>query len=384
MDIYKKTFKEINKFFQINLRKENCIEDIFDILEEITECKSAYIFYMYPDGIKAEYTRNSELQDNNFKSIEEIKFDSTKFLCADLKLEGTSFAKLLITREKEFNPDEKTIFATVSEIISNLIKNIELNNIISLQVKAQQESIIELNKAYKTIEKQNKKILKADKVKSNFLANISHELRTPLNSIIGFSDLLAANCTGTLNSKQAEYANDIKVSGLNLLGMINEILDMAKIESGTVQLNRSNFDIKNAITEVINIINPLALKKNIEIIRSVNAFAINADYQKLQQILFNLLSNAIKFTPENGKIYIETSQNHSNIMIKIKDTGIGIPSKYHKRIFNKFEQCPNTAKAASTGLGLAITKELVKLHRGKITLKSALNEGAEFIVEIPC
>lgn len=350
MDIFKKSINEINKFFKIDLRAESSIDEIFDVMHGIIRYDSAYIFYVFPDSIKLEYTRNSKLKKQTYTKIDDINFACKHKLIAELKIDNTIFAILVITRGTEFTKDETSVYSVVSDIISSLVKNIELNNIISLQVKAQQESITELNKAYKTIEKQNKKILKADKIKSDFIANISHELRTPLNSIIGFSDLLVSKCLGELTPRQLEYVNDIKVSGLHLLGMINEILDMSKIESGAMHLNRTIFSTKQAIDEVLNIIEPLALKKDIMVVRVYGDETINADYQKFQQILFNLLSNAIKYTPEKGTIKINCTRAGDELTLKIKDNGKGIDKKYQKKIFKKFEQGPDKGAINSTGL----------------------------------
>ncbi len=385
MDIYRQSIKKINDFFRINLRDSYCIDKIFAVLNDIIAFESGYIFYVFPEYINLEFSCNNTLSKKEFINLDEVKKQQDiNYLNSDLKIDNTTFAHLVITRKTLFNEDEKAIFSTLSEVIASLIRNIELNSIISLQVQAQQESIAELNKAYQTIKKQNKKILKADKIKSNFLANVSHELRTPLNSIIGFSDLLYSDCCGKLNKKQKDYVNDIKISGLHLLGMINEILDMAKIESNSMKMNTSDFDIKLAVDEVLNILRPLALKKNIKLLQDTQSVTITADYVKIQQILFNLLSNAIKFTPENGEIVISVKKDKQNTTISVKDNGIGIDKKEIKKIFKKFEQGTNAKHTNSTGLGLTITRELVKLHGGEITVTSEPNSGSVFIVKIPC
>lgn len=244
----------------------------------------------------------------------------------------------------------------------------EILEIMNLQVEALQEGILEVNKA--------------DKTKSNFLANVSHELRTPLNSIIGFSDLLAHERAGGLNEKQKEYVNDIRAAGLTLLGMINGILDISKIEAGVVKLNLSTFSAKTAVDEVLNIIFPLAHKRGLAIEARVEDVEITADYQKFQQILFNLLSNAVKFA--KSRIVVELQQRDSSdpneycpqndITLTVQDDGPGIDKKYQKKIFNKFES------TNSTGLGLAIVKEFVKLHNGTISVESMPEQGAKFIL----
>ena len=273
-----------------------------------------------------------------------------------------------------------------SAILSYMIKDIELSNVFKIQLQALKEGIKEKNKAYKTIKAQNEKILEADKVKNEFLANISHELRTPLNSILGFSDILSTQLYGNLNSKQEEYINDIKVSATHLLGMINEILDMSKIEANAVKIVKSAFWISRAVDEVSNILNPLAQKKNIKLVKNMPVdFEVFADYQKIQQILYNLVSNAIKYSPENNEVEISVSADDEFFRIAVHDNGIGIDKKYHGKIFAKFVQLDSayTKKESSTGLGLTITKELVELHGGKISVISEVNNGSTFIVEIP-
>lgn len=384
MDIYKKSIKKLNDFFNINLRKHDCSSEIFAVLKNIVPFNSAYIFYISQNEQRLVYYYNNKLTCSVYKIQSPINYIDTDIIEDDLKIESAIFAKLVLTRNEPYSEEEKNIITICSNIISGLIKSIELNNIIAMQVEAQQEGLEELNKAYNTIKKQNLKILKTDKVKNNFLSHVSHELRTPLNSIIGFSDLLSAGCCGCLNDKQNEYVNDIKISGLHLLGMINEILDIAKLESNAMKMNYSHFIVEQAITETVNIVKPLAMKKNININFINDSNSITADYQKFQQILFNLLSNAIKFTKEDGNIEIKSKQTSKYLYISIKDDGIGIDKKYHKKIFKKFEQIENITNQSSTGLGLTITKELVKLHNGKIKLISEIGKGSIFEIKIPC
>ena len=228
--------------------------------------------------------------------------------------------------------------------------------------------------------------MEADKVKNEFLANISHELRTPLNSILGFADILNTQLYGKLNAKQEEYINDIRVSGTHLLGMINEILDMSKIEANAMKIVKSTFWISRAMDEVCNILQPLAQKKNINLVKSLQVdFEVFADYQKIQQILYNLVSNAIKYSPENNNVDIVITSDADSFKIAVHDNGVGIDKKYHGKIFAKFVQLDNayTKTESSTGLGLTITKELVELHEGRISVISEVNNGSTFIVEIP-
>ena len=207
----------------------------------------------------------------------------------------------------------------ISSILSYKIKDLELSEVFKIQLKALKNAVQETNNAYKTIKIQNKKILAADKVKNEFLASVSHELRTPLNAIIGFSDILKAQVYGKLNEKQTEYINDIQVSGIQLLGMVNEILDITKIEANAIKLVKRYFEISRPVIETTNLLMPLIKNKNIDIKYSIqNDIDIYADYQKIQQIMYNLLSNAIKYTPENGKINISVTNTKKNVKITSK------------------------------------------------------------------
>ena len=310
------------------------------------------------------------------------EFARVKFGVGD-KPKGSDLVDHVLGR---FSKDDEELAKAFSALVSYSIKDSELSNVFKLQLRALQDSIVDKTEAYATIKKQNEKILAADKLKNEFLANISHELRTPLNAIIGFSEALSMKMFGPLNEKQEEYVSDIHVSGLHLLGMINEILELSKIEAKAVKLALSRFNLQTSLNEVVNIVRPLANKKHIELEKTTKDFLeIDADYQKIQQILYNLLSNAIKFTPDNGKIEIGYTHNDEDVQIFVKDNGVGIDKKYEGKIFGKFVQLNNvySKKESSTGLGLTITKELVELHGGKIWFESTVGKGTTFYVKLP-
>ena len=309
-------------------------------------------------------------------------------MLAKISIKSTVFGVILLANKEHnaYSDVDLNALEACAGVISYLLKDMELSNVFKIQLKALKDGIIEKNEAYKTIKEQNERILEADKVKNEFLANISHELRTPLNSILGFADIMSTQIYGNLNSKQEEYVNDIKVSATHLLGMINEILDMSKIEAHAMKIFKSTFPVSRAVTEVCNILLPLANKKNIKLESSMQYdFDVFADYQKIQQILYNLVSNAIKYSPENDTVDIAVTKNENSFKIAVHDNGIGIDPKYHGKIFAKFVQLDNayTKKESSTGLGLTITKELVELHGGKISLISEVNNGSTFIAEFP-
>ncbi len=409
---YYRTLKELPLLFNIDLNNDK--SSIFRKIDRFIGFDNGYIFYANPDSLQLKifksdnknlktnsiyklskeqkhfiFSEEGSVFDNKNEIIELLNLDTnSSFIISKLMINSTVFGIIILSKQEKnyYKSDDINILNVVSSILSYTIKDLELSDVFKMQLKALKEGIIEKNEAYKTIKEQNEKILEADKVKNEFLANISHELRTPLNSILGFADILSTELYGKLNQKQAEYIDDIKASGTHLLGMINEILDMSKIEANAMKIVKSTFWITRAIDEVANILMPLAKKKGITITKNIDEdFQIFADYQKIQQILYNLVSNAIKYSPENDNVEISVINAGDTYKIMVHDNGIGIDKKYHGKIFAKFVQLDSayTKKESSTGLGLTITKELVELHEGKISLISEINNGSTFIVEIP-
>ena len=409
-----KILKLIPSLFEINIMESQTGGNLFRKLEKFLIFDDGFIYFANPDSLQLKFTYkkhnthkpetlyplNEELkkiiftkngailnsEDRLSKVLEFNNFNS--YLISKISIKSTVFGIIVLAKQEEnyYTKEDLTALDAISSILSYVLKDSELSNVFKLQLKALKDGIIEKNKAYKTIKEQNEKILEADKVKNEFLANVSHELRTPLNSILGFSDILSTQLYGNLNQKQEEYVNDIKVSATHLLGMINEILDMSKIEANAMKIVKSTFWISRAVDEACNILMPLAQKKNITLSKDIPTdFEVFADYQKIQQILYNLISNAIKYSPENDTVEISVSSNDEAFKITVHDNGIGIDKKYHGKIFAKFVQLDSayTKKESSTGLGLTITKELVELHEGKISLMSEVNNGSTFIVEIP-
>lgn len=264
----------------------------------------------------------------------------------------------------------------------------------------------------------------ASRAKSDFLANMSHELRTPLNSIIGFSEIMIDDLYGKLNEKQKEYVNDIYDSGRHLLDLINDILDLSKVEAGKMELELSRFLLEDVLSGSITMLKEKAMKHNIKLSLDIEPDAnieIEADERKLKQIMFNLLSNAVKFTPDGGSVTVRAkrvslrdlneiqgeaiSKAHPEqrekdeiatpaarndnlkdfIKISIADTGIGIKPEDMDKLFKEFSQIDMgyTRKYEGTGLGLALTKRLVELHKGKIWVESEIGKGSKFSFVIP-
>jgi PAS domain S-box-containing protein len=255
------------------------------------------------------------------------------------------------------------------------------------RVRAMQERYTaELAAKNQALAVRNREIERADRLKSEFLASMSHELRTPLHTIIGFTELLLEQIEGPLTPKQQRFLTHIHNDSRHLLELINDILDLSKIEAGRVELKPEWFDLAALIEEAVASIRPLADNKQLQLsIDTEPALNVRADRLRLREILSNLLSNAIKFTPEGGRIVVSGASADGLITFAVEDTGIGIPAEEHASIFDKFHQVGNTTKGVreGTGLGLAITKRLVQMHGGTITVQSEPGCGSSFSVTLP-
>jgi signal transduction histidine kinase len=242
-------------------------------------------------------------------------------------------------------------------------------------------------KLFREIQEKSAQLEVANKHKSEFLANMSHELRTPLNAIIGFSEALIDKLFGDLTDKQLEYQKDIHQSGKHLLSLINDILDLSKIEAGRMELELSDFHLPTAISNAVTLIRERALRHGIALGVEIDPRLGNfqADERKVKQILLNLLSNAVKFTPDGGRVDLSATLDTDKVEIAVKDTGVGISPEDQASLFEEFKQLgrDSSRKAEGTGLGLALTKRLVELHGGQILVDSALGKGSTFRVLLP-
>ncbi len=240
---------------------------------------------------------------------------------------------------------------------------------------------------FREIQEKSAQLEVANKHKSEFLANMSHELRTPLNAIIGFSEVLSEKMFGEVNAKQADYLKDIHESGKHLLSLINDILDLSKIEAGRMDLEISSFDLPSALSNAMTLVRERAQRHGIELSLKVDKRlgSFQADERKFKQIVLNLLSNAVKFTPDGGKIDVSAKKFDGKIEIAVKDTGIGIAPEDQGAVFEEFKQVGRdyTKKAEGTGLGLALTKRFVELHGGEVRLQSAPGKGSVFTISLP-
>jgi signal transduction histidine kinase len=226
----------------------------------------------------------------------------------------------------------------------------------------------------------------ASRHKSEFLANMSHELRTPLNAILGFSQLLQKKLFGELNEKQEEYVEDIRSSGNHLLSLINDVLDLSKVEAGQIELQVAPFSLREAVERGVVMVRERASKDGVAIAADVDPEVqlVNADERRIRQVLFNLLSNAVKFTPTGGRVEVTAARVGEEIHVAVADTGPGIAPEDHERIFEEFQQTDAGAKQnEGTGLGLALSKRLVELHGGRIWVESELGAGSRFVFTLP-
>ena len=232
----------------------------------------------------------------------------------------------------------------------------------------------------------NVRIAHANQAKSQFLASMSHELRTPLNAVIGFAEVLEQRMFGELNPKQAEYVNDITGSGRHLLLLINDILDLAKVEAGRMVLEPGQFSLREALSTGVTMLRERAASHSIVMSLDVapDIDVITADERKVKQVVFNLLSNAVKFTPDGGRVAVSATRTADEVRVAVRDSGVGIAPGDQSALFNEFAQTADGRHAAEgTGLGLTLAKRLVELHGGRIWLESEVGKGSTFSFALP-
>ena len=238
-----------------------------------------------------------------------------------------------------------------------------------------------------TLLKAKKDAEATNRAKNSFIMNMSHELRTPLNSVIGFSDLLLEGAFGPMNTKQAKYVNNILISGKSLLEIINNLLDISRLEAGEKTLKYQDVDVASLIGEVrMSLLSPASVKKiTVELKMDPSVGNVRADITKLRQILYNLVSNAIKFTPARGKVVISACKKEGVLEVKVSDNGIGLSKESHEKIFMPFTQADSSAARGygGAGLGLYIVRNFVDLHGGKIWVESEVGKGSTFTFTLP-
>jgi len=240
---------------------------------------------------------------------------------------------------------------------------------------------------YRQLERQSAALEVASRHKSEFLASMSHELRTPLNAIIGFSEVLLERMFGELNERQDDYLRDIWSSGKHLLELLNDILDLSKIEAGQMVLNRSEFPARESLEYCLSMIRERALKQRILLSLEVDPQVglLDADRRQFRQVVLNLLSNAVKFTPEGGRVGVRASIRDQHLVVEVTDTGPGVPAEDRQRIFDAFQQGAtlHPEQTEGTGLGLTLSKRILELHGGRIWVESEAGQGSTFGFALP-
>jgi signal transduction histidine kinase len=291
---------------------------------------------------------------------------SRTVLAVPLLVEGEAIGVILVARRtvRRFSDREVKVVETFADQAAIAIQNVRLFN--EIQDKSRQLEV-------------------ANRHKSEFLANMSHELRTPLNAIIGFSEVLLQGIFGDVNEKQREYLADVLGSGQHLLSLINDILDLSKIEAGRMDLELSTFALRDALDSGLTIVRERAARHGIQLSATVakDVGAIDADERKVKQILYNLLSNAVKFTPDGGRVDVTVRADNGDVRVEVRDTGIGIAAGDQERIFEEFRQAGRERSREGTGLGLTLTKRFVELHGGRIWLESSPGSGSTFAFTLP-
>ncbi|WP_099865097.1 PAS domain-containing sensor histidine kinase [Pararhizobium haloflavum] len=321
------------------------------------------------DGATEQQSQTSEVQlaDGRWLQINERRTRDGGLVSV-----GTDITQLKRQQER-LAESEKRLMATIGDLSNSRVK-----------LQRQTVKLSELNASYAA---EKEKAEAASQAKSAFLANMSHELRTPLNAVIGFSEILQNGMFGPLGSeKYVEYARDIHNSGSHLLGVINDILDMSKIEAGQMKLDRDAIDLAPLIEETMRLTAIPAEKKRIIVHQKVQpGLALPADRRAMKQILLNLLSNAVKFTGEGGEIAVSARKVSGTVVLSIADSGIGIPKSALKKIGQPFEQVQNQFSRTNggSGLGLAISRSLTELHGGTMRIKSRENVGTIVSIRIP-
>jgi signal transduction histidine kinase len=245
---------------------------------------------------------------------------------------------------------------------------------------------IENVRLFDEIQEKSRQLAEASQHKSQFLANMSHELRTPLNAILGYTELIADGIYGETPEKVQAVLKRVESNGRHLLGLINDVLDLSKIEAGQLKLTLADYSIKDVVRGVYSALEPLATKKSLNLKVAVpdNVPGAHGDERKLTQVLLNLVGNAIKFT-DQGEVAINVVAENGSLSIAVRDTGPGIAPADQARLFEEFQQADNsiTKTKGGTGLGLAISKRIIDMHGGQIILESSVGRGSTFKVALP-
>jgi signal transduction histidine kinase len=345
--------------------------------------------------------------DKGTEALEVIKDGNFNVIITDIKLPDVGGMSVL-ELAKEINPDVAVIIMTGYASIETSVNAVnegayayfgkpvnmdEMKTAIVNALRQQRLSrenkrlVDDLQRSNKLLFEANRQLRAATEAKSIFLAHMSHELRTPLNAVIGFSDLLLGGVAGKINNKQRQCLEDILSSGKHLLTLINEILDLSKVEAGKIDIRPESLRLADVVDDAVTTVKPMIDESKHELAISIaeDLPPVYGDRNRLKQILLNLLSNAIKFTPDGGKISLETSREDDFCKVSMVDNGIGIRKEDQTCIFEPFTQLDTQPgeRKQGTGLGLALTKQLVELLGGKIGVESEYGKGSQFSFTIP-
>ena len=313
-----------------------------------------------PDVLEdAEYTLHAAQRAGGFRTL----------LGVPMKRGDTTLLGVIGVARNEvrpFTPSEIQLVETFADQAAIAIENVRLFN---------------------EIQATSKELEIASRHKSEFLANMSHELRTPLNAVIGFSDVLIQGMVGELGPKQTEYLEDIRSSGQHLLSLINDILDLSKVEAGKMELEPSRFSLSDALQAVVMMVRERAAGRGIGLSTQIDPEIdpVEADERKVKQVVLNLLTNAVKFTPAGGQVQLRATRAGDGVVVAIRDTGMGISPADQARVFEEFAQARGgaTREQEGTGLGLTLSRKFVELHGGTIWVESELGKGSTFTFTLP-